>query len=141
MNPQGTAVRNPIVILLLAVLLAGPGCSRTLDVQGDDLERALSALAQAGYEARQDGVLPAPSGDLAARKRALREVLIEPLRHLGFDPDRSIQHLESEYQAGLVPDDRRDLVAGFLETYRASTPDLEQFNLIAPETAAALRQN
>lgn len=134
--------RFPTTSLLICagILAVGPACSRTLDAEGDGVEEALAAVTQAGYQARQDGLLPVDPSDLAARKTIVKRVLIEPLRQMGWDPDRSLQRLAGEYRAGTVPAEKRDVVAGFLQTYAASRADLAQFGFISPETASVLEQ-
>lgn len=130
-----------ISLLICAGILAfDSGCSRVLDAQGDGVEEALAAVTQAGYQARQDGLLPADPADVAARKTIVKRVLIEPLRQMGWDPDRSLQRLAGEYRAGTVPAEKRDVVAGLLQTYAASRADLVQFGFISPETALVLEQ-
>jgi hypothetical protein len=116
------------------------GCSRTLSVENGDVEKAISAIAQAGVAARQNGTLGESSQD-SARRNALKEVLIEPIKAMGCDPDASIRQIAQRFRNGDVPEDKRDVTAGFLQTYASSANELEHFGLISSSTAATLRDN
>lgn len=132
--------RNIKIILIAALALAGDGCYRAVNLQSDDVEQALGALSEAGYKARQDGLLPADPNDAGARKAALKAVLIDPLHQLGLDPDLSIQRLANAYLTGKVPPDQQEMVVGLLKTYKSSRPDLVRFGFISQASSDLLEQ-